>query len=82
MVEPERGGDDEAARDVQDPLGLKQSVFIATPIVMVRKHNVRSGATKNFGDSSSVISSPVSHAVVCGKGRFCKTEYNRPHLET
>ena len=43
MVEPERGGDDEAARDVQDPLGLKQSVFIATPIVMVRKHNVIKG---------------------------------------
>ena len=32
--EPERVGEEQ---DVQDPLGLKQSVFIVTPIVMVRK---------------------------------------------
>ena len=35
--EPEQGEEEGSSRDVQDPLGLKQSVFIATPIVMVRK---------------------------------------------
>ena len=34
--EPERE-EEAASRDAQDPLGLKQSVFIATPIVVVRK---------------------------------------------
>ena len=39
--EAERFGEQEAASttDGQDPLGLKQSVFIVTPIVMVRKRN-------------------------------------------
>ena len=37
--EAERFGEQEAATtDGQDPLGLKQSVFIVTPIVMVRIH--------------------------------------------
>ena len=34
--EPERE-EEAGSKDVQDPLGLKQSVFIVTPIVMVRK---------------------------------------------
>ena len=34
--EPEKVGDQE---EVQDPLGLKESVFIVTPIVMVRKQD-------------------------------------------
>ena len=34
--EPEKVGHQE---DVQDPLGLKESVFIVTPIVMVRKQD-------------------------------------------
>ena len=34
---PERPGEEAGSKDVQDPLGLKQSVFIVTPIVMVRK---------------------------------------------
>ena len=89
--QPERVGDEEAAsRDVQDPLGLKQSVFIATPIVMVRKQSrkhdesceLRIGPIKNSSDSSSVINSPVPQAVFCGKARFCKTEYNWPHFKT
>ena len=40
LDEAERFGEQEAATtDGQDPLGLKQSVFIVTPIVMVRKQN-------------------------------------------
>ena len=34
---PERPVEESGSKDVQDPLGLKQSVFIVTPIVMVRK---------------------------------------------
>ena len=30
--------EDGTARDVQDPLGLKQSIFIATPIVLVGEY--------------------------------------------
>ena len=35
--EPEGVGEEAGSEDGQDPLGLKQSVFIVTPIVLVRK---------------------------------------------
>ena len=51
----DRERDEEAgsSRDVQDPLGLKQSVFIATPIVMVRKQPPKHDDTSELGMAQS-----------------------------